>query len=713
MFKSRLGYEVLIAALLGIFIGLFLGPMCEVFQPIGTGYVMLIQMVVLPYIPALLIHGLGSMTPDIAKKLFRRGWYFLVMLWGFMFGAIYILKILIPTPLPQASSDFTEEPTRVAKDFLSYIIPENPFYDLANNVVPAIALFSVVVGVALMHLKDKEPVLGFLEKVNLSLDKVFHWLALISPIGIFAHIANVVGTVNFADLVKLEVYVVATILTCLFLSMWFLPKLVACFTSIPYKELMREFRIVTTIAFATGIPSIAFPYINNCMRRLAERNHLDLGTFRGTAQTVVPLAFSFAQIGNFFLLFFIFFLAFFYRHPLSEASAVISPLLTIPISFGTPQLSLVGMSFLIDALRLPVEAFNLFVETLSMTLNFQVLLSVAAMLTLTVLVILHYYGLLQVQWRRLLAHIGISAAILMAAVLIGKQFVNISDNYSDLYYTFRISDVVEDPPPAAVFTTRGSQPNDTTAEPLARIFKTRVLRVGYDPTNIPFCYLNKWNEVVGYDIAFAYELAKDLDAKLELVPLDLYNLARDLNNGYFDIGMSAIVVDEDRLLTMDFCHAYIDQPNALVVPVHNVDRFRNLKDLENNPQLKIGAEGAYRMAVSRHFSPRNLVPVTGIEPLYDGEIDAYMWSQLPGYLWCLSHPEYTTLSYKGELGSKYFAYPVRAGAIDMLQFINQWMALKDQRGFTKLQTDYWIQGKRIPSKEPRWSVIRDVLHWVK
>lgn len=713
MFKSRLGYEVLIAALLGIFAGLFLGPMCSVFQPIGTGFVMLIQMVVLPYIPTLLIHGLGSLTPEIAKKLFRRGWYFLVMLWGFMFGAIYILKILIPTPLPQASGDFTQEPTRVAKDFLSYIIPENPFYDLANNVVPAIALFSVVVGVALMHLKDKEPVLGFLEKVNLSLDKVFHWIALISPIGIFAHIANIVGTVNFDDLIKLEVYVIATILSCLFLSMWFLPRLVSCFTSIPYKELMREFRIVTTIAFATGIPSIAFPYINNCMRRLAERNHLDLGTFRGTAQTVVPLAFSFAQIGNFFLLFFIFFLAFFYRHPLSDTSAIISPLLTIPISFGTPQLSLVGMSFLIDALRLPVEAFNLFVETLSITLNFQVLLSVASMLTLTILVILHYYGLLQIQWRRLLSHIGISTAALCFAVFIGKQFVNISDNYSNLYYTFRLSDVVENPPPVTIHHGRDARPIDKTAEPLARIFKTHTLRVGYDATNIPFCYLNKWNEVVGYDIAFAYELAKDLDVKLELVPLNLYNLAEDLNNGYFDIAMSAVVVDEERLLSMDFTQAYIDQPNALVIPVSKVDQFRNLNTFENNPNLKIGAEGAYRLAVTRHFPPSTLIPVTSTEPLLDGKIDAYMWSQLPGYLWCLSHPEFTTLSYNGELGSKYFAYPIRTGAIDMIQFLNQWLVLKQQRGFTKIQTDYWIQGERIPSKEPRWSIIRNVLHWVK
>jgi len=713
MLKFGLGYQALIAVLLGIFTGLFFGPMCSVFEPVGIAFVMLLQMVVLPYIPTLIMHGLGSLAPETARKLFKRGWFFLLLLWLLVFGVIYTLKVVIPTPLPNPSSDLVHQKTFVIKNFLSYIIPENPFYDLAHNIIPAVALFSVIGGVALMHLKEKEPLLSVLERANMTLEKIFKWIAIISPIGIFSHIAFAMGTVNLQELAKLETYVLAFILSSIFLSVWLLPMIASCLTSIPYKELMREYRIVCMLAFATGIPSIAFPFINNCMRRLAERKNLDLATFRSTSQTIVPLAYSFTQLGNFFLLFFIFFMSFFYRHSLSNVDSIILPLLTIPISFGTPQLSLAGMSFLIDVLNFPRQALDLFVETMAITLNFQVLLSVSAMLTFIMCVILHYYGLLEVNWRRLSLQVTIGAIALFTAVLVGKQFIHIEDNYRDLYYKLKIGDVIEKPPKVTIYQTRPSFTPDPSPETLARILRTNVLRVGYDVENIPFCYLNLWNEIVGYDIAFAYQLAKDLDAELELVPLDYDTMGQDMESGYMDIAMSAILVDERRVIDMDFCHAYQEQANVLVVPAARVEEFRDLVRVENNPKLKIGAGGGYRAVVQRHFLPDQFVQVTNTLPLLNKQIEAAMWSELPAYIWCLGHPGFTTLSYHRQLGMQYFAYPVKSGSADMIQFVNQWMRLKELTGFTKMQTDYWIGGKPIPSKEPRWSIIRNVLHWVK
>ena len=68
MGNLSIGTQVLIAVLLGIFVGLFFGPLTTGLDPIGSAYTMLLQMTVLPYITFSLIHGLGSMTPDIGKK---------------------------------------------------------------------------------------------------------------------------------------------------------------------------------------------------------------------------------------------------------------------------------------------------------------------------------------------------------------------------------------------------------------------------------------------------------------------------------------------------------------------------------------------------------------------------------------------------------------------------------------------------------------------
>jgi ABC-type amino acid transport substrate-binding protein len=46
------------------------------------------------------------------------------------------------------------------------------------------------------------------------------------------------------------------------------------------------------------------------------------------------------------------------------------------------------------------------------------------------------------------------------------------------------------------------------------------LRVGYGYNVIPFSYFNTANELVGYDIAFAYALARDLSVDLVLVPIN-------------------------------------------------------------------------------------------------------------------------------------------------------------------------------------------------
>ena len=66
------------------------------------------------------------------------------------------MVLLLPLSFPHwesaafFSSSIVEIPQKV--DFLSLYIPSNPFYSLANNVVPAVVLFSILFGIALMGL---------------------------------------------------------------------------------------------------------------------------------------------------------------------------------------------------------------------------------------------------------------------------------------------------------------------------------------------------------------------------------------------------------------------------------------------------------------------------------------------------------------------------------------------------------------------------------
>src|SRR3569832_8182 len=253
------------------------------------------------------MHGLGSLTPDLAKKLLRNGWPFLILLWVLVLGVCYIVKVVIPVPLPNPAPDFSIEKSALVPEQYGLLNPGNSLYDLFNNIVPGIVLFSMLFGLAIMHLKDKEPLLSFLERVNNSLDRVIKWISIISPIGIYAHISHVMGTINFDDLGKLQLYLMMVIGSTLFLSLWVLPMLLSCLTSIPLKEIYLEFRIVAFLPFATGIATLALPYINNAMSRLADRKNLAINSCRGTSQTIIPIGVGFAQVGIFIPLLFFFF----------------------------------------------------------------------------------------------------------------------------------------------------------------------------------------------------------------------------------------------------------------------------------------------------------------------------------------------------------------------------------------------------------------------
>jgi ABC-type amino acid transport substrate-binding protein len=48
---------------------------------------------------------------------------------------------------------------------------------------------------------------------------------------------------------------------------------------------------------------------------------------------------------------------------------------------------------------------------------------------------------------------------------------------------------------------------------------------------------------------------------------------------------------------------------------------------------------------------------------------------------------------------------------EWIDFINTWIDLKKKDRTIATLYDYWILGKSTVEKEPRWSVIRNVLHW--
>ena len=58
------------------------------------------------------------------------------------------------------------------------------------------------------------------------------------------------------------------------------------------------------------------------------------------------------------------------------------------------------------------------------------------------------------------------------------------------------------------------------------------------------------------------------------------------------------------------------------------------------------------------------------------------------------------------------AYPIGAQDPAFASFMNTWLDLKRKDGTIQGLYDYWVLGRDAAPRQPRWSVIRNVLHWV-
>jgi len=711
--KFTLGYQVLAAVILAIFVGIFFGPLCIVLKPIAMTFTMLLQLLVLPYICFSLIHGLGSMPASMGKKLFKSGWHFMLVVWGVVYALMIALSKLIPEPQETLVSINTPEAkTNILQEFIRYIVPENLLYDLANNIVPAVAIFGLIAGITLMHLEKKEPLIGFLDRILKVLEKALYWLALIAAIGAFAHVALAVGTVRFEDLYKLEFFIICYIALSLFVTLFALPLLVSSLTPMSFREVLRGFRKVCLLPFVTGLSSFSIPFINSYLRELSKK-YTD-PHFEETSQTILPLVYSFGQVGNCIVLFFLFFLSFYYRQPFSLPQEGLLALLSIPLSIGTNSNTVNSVAFMVDHLHLPIEGFALFTETEAITMNFQVLMSIAAVLSLILLIIHNYHGVLEIKWKPLLLKLGSTLAVFFVSILLIKPLVTITDNYKDLYGNLKIRDVIKHPVEATVFPNVGIEQGTARApgrSPLEQVIESHVLKVGFNTTDTPYSYFNNQKELVGYDIAYAYALAKDLDCKLEFIPCDYNRLHVELQAGYYDIAMSAILMTEDRLLDLNFTRPYKEENIALIVPASKKNHFLNVSAITTEQGLIIGAIGDSKEFAYRHFPFAKVIEFNSLDRLEkEWDIDAWIATRNNGFIWCLSHPNYITIDYGGLIGKAYLSYPVKDYGFKFISFLNNWLLLKELSGFQRKMNDYWIEGESLKKKEPRWSILRNVLH---
>ena len=263
--------QILVGLAGGILTGLFFGEKAAALGWAADGFVKLLQMMVLPYMTVSIVAGLGSLQYSEVRTLGLRT--------AAVIGGLWILAIsfafLIPLTFPSVqnasffSSSLVER--RPAFNFVDLYVPSNPFYSLANNIVPAVVLFSLVLGVALVGVEGKERLLDVLKVAKEAISRATRLVTRLTPYGLFAIAANAAGTLDLDQVSRLQVYLVAYVAVALLVSLWVLPGLVAALTPIRASDMLRESQAALITAFIAGDLFIVLPSLMQASQTLLDR----------------------------------------------------------------------------------------------------------------------------------------------------------------------------------------------------------------------------------------------------------------------------------------------------------------------------------------------------------------------------------------------------------------------------------------------------------
>jgi Na+/H+-dicarboxylate symporter len=277
-----------------------MGRFALVIEPIGTAFINLLVMIVIPLVMASLILGTASLG-DL-RKLGRIGLktvgYYLIatalaVAIGLVAGTVFRpgtgLDPEVQQELVRDFAGITEGQLQQAEDkpsvsdILVDIIPRNPFAAMAGGKMLQIIFFAILFGVALTVISEerRKPMLAILEAVNDAMIELVKMIMKLAPYGVFVLIAAVAARFGYGILLTLLKYVLVTIGAMVVYTATFYPLSLRASGMSPV-FFFKRFYEVMLFAFTTSSSNATLPF----NLQVTEE---DLGVSREISAFVLPL----------------------------------------------------------------------------------------------------------------------------------------------------------------------------------------------------------------------------------------------------------------------------------------------------------------------------------------------------------------------------------------------------------------------------------------
>jgi Na+/H+-dicarboxylate symporter/ABC-type amino acid transport substrate-binding protein len=707
--------RIVLGLLAGIACGLFFGELIAPLKVIADGFVKLLQMTVLPYVTMSIITSLGSLSYAGARRLGLRAGAVILALWGIALAFSFLIPFAFPSMETASFFSTTLVEHRPPFNFVDLYIPSNPFYSLAYNVVPAVVLFSVILGIALIGVPQKQRLIDVLSVAMEMLSRATRFVVKLTPFGIFAISAHAAGTLSLEQVGRIQIYLITYVAVALLLALWVLPGLVSALTPIPLRDIFSSNRDALLTAFIAGDLFIVLPALTEACEEILVRHRITGHEEHKLPEVIVPASFNFPHTGKLLSLSFVLFAGWFADAALALADypqLAASGLLTF---FGSLNSAI---PFLLDLFRIPADTFQLFLATGVINSRFGTLLAAIHTIVVALLGSAAIAGAVRFQPARLLRY-GIIAALLTVITFGGLRalFSTVLQprfEGAEIVYGMKPVHPHEDsvvltgdaamlPPPAA--------PGGVLANILAR----GVLRVGYFPNRMPYAFMNRHGKLIGFDIERAHALARELGVKPQFIALQTSELAASMASGRCDIIMTGAVITPRRGIETLFSNAYMDETFAFAVRDYRRHEFIKMPEVRDTPGLRIAAPNVphYLMLLQDRLPLATIIPIDLDLLKLDekDDYDAYVIPAERGSIMTLLHPSFTIVVPEPANIKMPLAYPLAKRDMEWASVVNTWIELRVKEGTFDILYKHWILGQSSTGRKPRWSIMHNVLHW--
>lgn len=250
---------------------------------------------------------------------------------------------------------------------------------------------------------------------------------------------------------------------------------------------------------------------------------------------------------------------------------------------------------------------------------------------------------------------------------------------------------------ACAKNSQASVVNGSKAESaLEKVKKSGKLVVGTSADFPPYEFhkeVNGKDEIVGFDIEIAKEIAKDLGVKLEIKDMSFDGLLGALSTGNVDMVIAGMTPDAERSKSVDFSKIYYEAEQTMLVRAEDKDKYTGVEALTGK---KIGAQkGSIQESIAKEQIKDSQVKGLGkitnlVLELKNKKVDGVVMETVVAKSYAAANKDLAVANFKFKENSeeKGAAVAVKKGSQDFTEQINKTLdRLMNEKAIEKLVID--------------------------